>query len=167
MVRGIYASRAEAETVRCRLLAHGLPGERVDVVERVRADDNNRRLADADGVLKDVLLDSAIGAAIGTVVGALAQVAVVAADFSLLTASPFIAPMAMIGWGTALGAVVGGVVGATGAKKQGTLADIVTHAIRRKHVTLLADTRDDDEARLASSLIGASAVQGGEQRSAS
>lgn len=166
MVRGIYASRAEAETVRSHLLAHGLPAERVDVVERVRADDNNRQLAAADGVLKDVLIDATIGAVVGTVIGALAQVAVVVADFSLLTAR-FVAPLAMIGWGTALGAIVGGAHGATGARKQGTLADIVTHAIRRKHVTLLAHTRTDEEARLASSLIGASAVQGGEQRSAS
>lgn len=167
MVRGIYASRAEAETVRSHLLAHGLPSERVDVVERVRADDNNRQLAAADGVLKDVLIDTAIGAAVGTGIGALAQVAVVVADLTLLAASPFVAPLAMIGWGTALGAIVGGAHGATGAKKQGTLADIVTHAIRRKHVTLLAHTRTDEETRLASSVIGASAVQGGEQRSSS
>lgn len=163
---GIYASRAEAETAREHLLAHGMPSEQVDVVERVRADDNNRQLAAADGVLKDVLIDTAVGAAVGTGVGALAQVAVVMADMTLFAASPLVAPAAMIGWGTALGAIVGGAIGANGANKKSRLAEVVLHAIRSGHVTLIARPRTAAETRLARSIIGASAVEQSEHRSA-
>lgn len=165
VVSGIYASRLEAETVRSHLLQHGLPDDQVDVVERVRADDNNRELASADGVLKDVLINGAAGAIVGLGIGALAEVALAAADVTLFTTSPLVAPMAMLGWGVSLGAIIGGIAGVTGARKSGRLADIVLHAIRSGHVTLIAHTRTVEENRLASSLIGASIVERSEQRS--
>lgn len=165
VVSGIYASRLEAETVRSHLLEQGLPREQVDVVERVRADDNNRELAAADGVLKDVLIDSAAGAIVGIGIGALAEVALAAANVTLFTTSQLIAPMAMLGWGAGLGGIIGATIGATGVKKNGKLADLVLHAIRSGHVTLIAHTRTADENKLASGLIGASMVERSEQRS--
>jgi len=166
VVSGIYASRLEAETVRSHLLERGLPHEQVDVVERVRADDNNRVLAGADGVLKDVLIDTATGTVVGTGLGALGEAALVAANVTLFTASPFIAPVAMLGWGAAVGGIIGGAIGAGGVKKNGKLSSLVLHVIRSGHVTLIAHTRTAEENMLASSVIGPSIVERSEQRAA-
>lgn len=45
VLAGIYASRPEAERVRRHLQEGGLPRERIQVVERVRADDHNPQLS--------------------------------------------------------------------------------------------------------------------------
>lgn len=165
-VSGVYASRLEAETVRSHLLERGLPREQVDVVERVRADDNNRVLADADGVLKDVLIDTAAGALVGTGLGALGEAALAAANVILFTTSPLIAPVAMLGWGAAAGAIIGGALGAGGVNKNGKLSSLVLHVIRSGHVTLVARTRTAEESEMASDVIGPSVVERTEQRAA-
>jgi hypothetical protein len=165
VVSGIFASRREAEAVRSHLLEHGLPREQVDVVERVRADDDSRESAEADRVLKDVLIDSAVGTLVGTALGALGEAALVAANLTLFAASPFVAPVAMLGWGAAIGAVIGGAIGAGGMKKDGKFSALVLHAIRSGHVTLIAHTRTDEENQLASRVIGPSVIERSEQRS--
>lgn len=167
VVSGVYASRLEAETVRGHLLEGGLPRERIEVVERVRADDHNTALADADSVLKQVLIDGTAGTVVGTGLGALGEAALMAADIALFTASPFVAPLAMLGWGAAVGGVIGAVIGAGGATKHGRLSDVVLYAIRRGHVTLIAHTQSEQETRLASSVMGPSMVEPSEQRSRS
>lgn len=165
VVSGVYASRPEAEKVRSHLVKAGLPDERVKVIQRVRADDHNAELADADGVLKEVLVDGTVGTIIGTGLGALGEAALAAANITLLTSSPFVAPLAMIGWGAAVGAVIGGVIGAGGVRLNGKLSDIVLYAIRRGHVTLIAQIQSEREKQLASRVMGASMVAQSEQRS--
>jgi len=165
IVSGIYASRAEAETVRSRLVERGLPRPQVKVVERARADDNNSKLATDDKVLKNVLIDGALGTAVGTGLGALGEVALVAANVTLFAASPLVAPLAMLGWGAALGGIVGATVGAKKrVEKTGKFADLVLDAIRSGHVTLIAETRTTAEKKLACDVIGNSVVDQGERR---
>lgn len=164
VISGIYASRIEAETVRDRLLEHGLPLGQVDVVQRVRADDNNRPLAEADKVLKDMLIDAAFGAVIGTGIFALGEAALALADVTLFTTSPLVAPLAMLGWGASLGAAIGAIFGYDGVRKSGRLSDAVLHAIRSGHVTVIARARTEEESRLASSIIGPSIVERSEHR---
>lgn len=165
VVSGVYASRPEAEAVRSHLLKAGLPRERIKVVERVRADDHNAELADADGVLKEVLIDGTAGTVLGTGLGALGEAVLAAANITLFTASPFIAPLAMIGWGAAVGGVIGAAIGAGGTKLHGRLSDIVLYAIRRGHVTLIAQTQSEQERQLASRVMGPYMVAQSEQRS--
>lgn len=164
VVSGIYASRIEAETVRDHLLEHGLPLAQVDVVQRVRADDNNRPLAEADNVLKNMLIDCTVGAVVGTGIFALGEAALAVANVTLFTASPLVAPLAMLGWGASLGAVVGATFGYSGVKKNGRLSDVVLHAIRSGHVTVIARTRTEEESKLASGVIGPSIVERSEHR---
>ena len=168
IVSGIYASRAEAETVRSQLIKHGLPRQQIKVVERARADDNNPGLADADNVLKEVLVDGTVGTLVGTGLGALAEVALVAANVTLFVASPMLAPLAMLGWGAALGGIVGATVGADEAAKKhdGKFADVVHYAIHSGHVTLIAETLTPAEKELATEIIGQSLIVRGEQRAA-
>lgn len=165
VVSGVYASRPEAETVRSHLLEAGLPRERIKVVERVRADDHNPALSDADGVLKDVLIEGTVGTVLGTGLGALGEAALAVANITLFTTSPFVAPLAMLGWGAAVGGVIGAAIGAGGVNMSGRLADMVLYAIRRGHVTLIAQTESEPERQLASGVMGAYMVEQGEQRS--
>jgi hypothetical protein len=168
IVSGIYASRAEAEEVRSRLIEQGILRKHIKVVERVRADDDNPKLADDDEVLKEVLIDGTVGTLIGTGLGALGQVALVAANVTLFVASPLVAPLAMLGWGAVLGGVVGAAAGAnTGAKKrEGKFADLVHYAIRSGHVTLIVETLTPAEKTLATTIIGESLTGREEQRAA-
>lgn len=168
IVTGIYASRAEAETVRGRLIERGLPPRQIKVVERARADDNPPAIADDDSVLKEVLVDGTVGTLVGGGLGAIAQIALVAANVTLFAASPILAPLAMVGWGAGLGALVGAAAGAnSGARKHhGTFADLVHFVIRHGHVTLIAETRSAGEQALAAEIIGVSVAGQVEHRAA-
>lgn len=166
IVTGIYASRAEAETARSELIEQGFPGAQLKVIERARSEDDNPGLADDDEVLKEVLVDGTVGTLVGTGLGALGQLALVAANVTLFVASPLVAPLAMVGWGAAIGGLVGAAAGANeGAKKRdGKFADLVHHAIRSGHVTLITETRNAAEKELASRIIGDSLNARADQR---
>lgn len=168
IVSGIYASRAEAETVRGQLIDRGLPDRQIKVVERARADDSNARIADDDEVLKEVLVDGTVGTLVGTGLGALAQMALVATNVTLFVASPLVAPLAMLGWGAVLGGTIGAAAGASegAAKHQGKFADLVQYAIHSSHVTLIAEMLAAEERKLAAEIIGASLTGRDEQRAA-
>ncbi|MCG2576230.1 hypothetical protein LZ012_04390 [Dechloromonas sp. XY25] len=164
VLAGIYASRPEAERVCGHLQEGGLPSQQMQVVERVRADDFNPQLMDADRVLKDVLVDGIAGTILGTGIGAVGEAVLALANVTLFTASPLIAPLAMIGWGAALGGLMGAAMGANGVNKQGRLSDVLLYAIRRGHVTLIAHVRNEQEQLLANREIGLALVQGRGQR---
>lgn len=164
VLAGIYASRPEAERVGRLLQEGGLPSAQIEVIERVRADDFNPQLMDADGVLKDVLVDGMAGTIVGTGIGAAGEAILAAANLTLFTASPLIAPLAMLGWGAALGGLMGAAMGANGVNKRGKLSEVVLYAIRSGHVTLLAHVRNQQETLLANREIGSSLVAEKEQR---
>ncbi|HEX5393217.1 MAG TPA: hypothetical protein VFW68_08050 [Rhodocyclaceae bacterium] len=77
-------------------------------------------MSNADSVLKDVLID---GTVVGTGLGAIGEVVLVAANIALFAASPLVAPLAMIGWGSAIGGVIGAAIGAGSVKMNGRLSD--------------------------------------------
>jgi len=162
IVSGIYTSRAEAESVRDRLVERGLPRTQMNVVEAAPAT-GNAKMADDNEALKDVLVDGTIGAAVGTGIGALAEVALVAANVTLFVASPLIAPLAMLGWGAVLGGVAGAALGAEKPeqKREGKLSDLVLDAIRSGHVVLVAHARTEEEATLVREIVGDSVVERG------
>ena len=166
IVSGLYSSRAEAETARSHLLENGLQNDQVTIVERIRADDNNRKLATDDQVLKEVLVDGVVGTVVGTGIGALAELALVAANLTLFTTSPFLAPLTMLGWGASMGAIFGAAAGSNGVMKRGWFADFMLYAIRSGHVTLVANTRSEAEQSLARGVIGDDLAERSEQRAA-
>ena len=90
----------------------------------------------------------------------LGQVALVAANVSLFVASPLIAPLAMLGWGAALGGVVGAVVGAEKSddRTDGKFSDLVLDAIRSGHVVLIVHTLSGEETSLVREIIGDSVL---------
>ena len=140
--------------------AEGLPacGEHIDqvrIVDHAHAAGNSK-MVDDDEALKDVLVDGAVGAAVGTGLGVVAEVALIAANVTLFVASPLIGPLAMLGWGAALGGLVGAAVGAEKPeeKKEGKFSDLVLDAIRSGHVVLVAQTRTEAETTLVRDIVG-------------
>lgn len=155
IVSGIYTTRTEAEAVRRQLLERGVPGEQMSIVDQVPTSGTGPMVAD-DGALKGMLVDGAIGAAVGTGLGALGEVALVAANVSLFIASPLIAPLAMLGWGASLGALVGAAIGneTPTETKDGKFSELVLDAIRSGHVVLIVHTRSSDQATTVRGVVG-------------
>lgn len=155
IISGIYTSRAEAEAVCDRLVEAGVLREQISIVDHAHAAGNSKMVED-DEALKDVLVDGAVGAAVGTGLGVVAEVALIAANVTLFVASPVIGPLAMLGWGAALGGLVGAAVGAEkpDTKKEGKFSDLVLDAIRSGHVVLVAQTRTEAEATRARDIVG-------------
>lgn len=99
-----------------------------------------------------------IGTAVGTGIGALAEVALVAASVSLFVASPLIAPLAMLGWGASIGALVGATTGAINniENKDGWLSELVRDAIASGQIVLVVQARTAQETANAREVIEAS-----------
>ena len=93
--------------------------------------------------------------------GAPAPVALVAANVSLLIASPPLAPLVMMGWGASIGAVIGATVGATADpkavadSKEGWLASLVRDAMANRQVVLVVETRTEEQAAMTRDVIQA------------
>lgn len=156
-VSGFFADRDGAEGALSRLVERGLPREQLKLFDANSGTAESELKGDNNEVLTNVLVDGAIGSAVGMGIGTLAQLSLVAANVTLLIASPLVAPLAMLGWGAALGALVGGAAGAeTGIKhKDGRLADLVRDAIASGQVVLIAETRTEQQTVIARELIGA------------
>jgi len=156
-VSGFFAHRAEAENALDRLADDGLPRERMQLLDSASMPPAPKPHGDSNEVLTNVLVDGGIGTAVGTGVGALATVALVATEVSLFIASPLIAPLAMLGWGASVGALVGGAAGAqTGIKhKDGLLSDLVRDAIASGQVVLVVQTLTTQETATAREVIEA------------
>ncbi|HEX5393485.1 MAG TPA: hypothetical protein VFW68_09395 [Rhodocyclaceae bacterium] len=156
-VTGIFANREEAEGALSKLVERGVPRGQLQVFAASPGTAGSEVKGDNTDVLTNVLVDSSIGAAVGTGIGALAEVALIAANVTLFVASPLIGPLAMLGWGASLGAVVGGAMGAQASveHKDGRLADLVRDAISSGQVVLIAETRTVQETATATEVIGA------------
>ena len=160
IVSGIYTSRAEADSVRDRLVKGGLPSGQINIVENAGIHSNSKMAADNEA-LKNVMVDGAVGTVVGTVIGGLGEVVLIAANVTLFVASPLIAPLFMLGWGAFLGGFVGAAVGAEKPeeKKEGKLSDLVLDAIRNSHVVLIVHTTTAAETTFVRELVGDSFAQ--------
>jgi hypothetical protein len=171
-VSGFFAVCDEARLTLYKMVERGIPAERLRIYETDLTPSAPVPKEDSNAVLKDVVVDGAIGTAVGTGLGALAEVALVAANVSLFIASPLIAPLAMLGWGAAIGGVIGATAGATKAPEPGTptqteaeagaeardgwLSELVRDAIANGQIVLVADTRTPQETATAKAVIEAS-----------
>jgi hypothetical protein len=160
-ISGFFAKREDAQHTLSTLLARGVPRAQLQIFEideppseLVPKDDNN-------AVLKDVIVDATKGSVVGLGLGALAEVALVAANVTLFVASPLVAPLAMLGWGVSLGAVIGGAMGAEAhatapGKKEGWLSDLVRDAIVSGQTVLMVQALTAQETEIAKEVIEAS-----------
>ncbi|HJV26081.1 MAG TPA: hypothetical protein VJ673_10340 [Aromatoleum sp.] len=152
-VSGFFVHRNEADEAYRELVARGLPRERLQLLAAESLEATKPEEAESRSVLKDMLVDGAIGTVVGTGLGAVGQVALVAANVSLFVASPLLAPLAMLGWGAALGGIVGAAAGAE--KVDGKLSDLVRDAVASGQSVLVAETRSEQETNIAREVIQA------------
>ncbi len=157
-VTGFFVHRDEAENTLARLVEQDLPRDRMSIHGIDSTSSSPAQEAKSDGVLQDVLVDGAIGAAVGTGIGALSSVALAATSVSLFIASPLVAPLMLLGWGASLGGFIGAAAGATEGEghKEGWLSDLVGDAIANGHVVLVVETRGEQEAVIARTVMQAS-----------
>lgn len=157
-VSGFFAHRDAAESTLSALVEQGLPRERMQIYATDSTSSSPAQEVKSDGVLKDVLVDSAIGAVAGTGIGALGSVALAATSVTLFVASPVVAPLMLLGWGASIGGFIGAAAGATAGpgNKSGWLSDLVGDAIANGHVVLVAETRTEQETATAREVIQAS-----------
>ncbi|MEN9492452.1 MAG: hypothetical protein RJA63_2901 [Pseudomonadota bacterium] len=155
-VSAIYATRAEADSVRDRLIADGMSASAVRVVHEQAA---TALEEESDEVLKTILVDGAIGTAIGTGVGVIGTGALWASSLTLFIASPVLAPLVMLGWFASIGGLIGAATGAVQAEsddKEGKFSELVMDAIKSGHVVLIAHTHGQKETALAREIIARS-----------
>lgn len=156
IVSGIYTTRAEAEAVLERLVERGVPRGEIYIVDHPAIPETPKMTSDNEA-LKDIVVDGSIGAVVGTGIGVLAEVALVAANVTLFVASPLIAPLAMLGWGAALGGAVG--TDKKEKKKEGMFSELVLDVIKEGHVVLVANTWTEEEVAVVREVIGDSVAQ--------
>lgn len=149
-VYGMYTNRREAEAVRAELLHAGFTRDQLELVDKAATD--QEITPDSDEVRNEVVIDGAIGAAAGAGIGALGEAALAAASISLFVASPVLATLTMIGWGAAVGGLVGAAVGA-GVPDTKRFSDIVQDAVKHGHAALIVYATDERETTLAQAII--------------
>jgi len=159
-VLGLYATRAEAESTRDKLVEAGLPLDKVSILEPGQGSGALEGKADSDDVLREVLREGAIGSAIGTLIGAAGTIALAAANITLLIASPVVGTLSMLGWGATLGGTVGAAMGAQRSK--GDVSDLVKDSLAKGHVVLIAHAASEQQTAIARKMIGVSMGEAGD-----
>lgn len=152
-VYGLYANRHEAEQIRAQLLQKGFKPEQMELIGKSQSDEEIR--PDSDEVRNEVVIDGAIGTAAGAGIGALGEVALAAANVSLFIASPVLGTLMMIGWGAAVGGLVGAAVGA-GTEDTKRFSDIVQDAVKSGHAALIVYAMNEEQTTLAQAVIAES-----------
>lgn len=111
-VSASFAQRAAAERALSKLLKRGLSREQLQILDA--SEHTPLSLATrlkSRSVRNGMLTYGAIGALVGGVLGALLQAALVISDMGVLTASPQLTPIMLMGWGAFLGAFLGALGG--------------------------------------------------------
>jgi len=156
-VSGFFARREEAERAISKIVERGLPRKQLHIFGADSAQPTSGPHEKSNEALKDMVVDGTIGAAVGTAAFGLAEVALVAANVTLFIASPLIAPLAMLGWGASLGALIGATIGSESKEvKEGWFSDLISDAIASGQVVLVAVTKTEQETAIAREVIKAS-----------
>jgi integral membrane sensor domain MASE1 len=158
-VSGIFQRHADALMALAQLKKQGLPAKRMQIFESDLSVPKASKQGRSNEVLKNLLVQAVLGGGIGAALGGLAQVAIVLAGDNLFAASPWLAPLAMLGWGATVGATLGAAIGVikrdkTGSKqKQSWLSDAVRQAITSGQAVLVVETFSKEETELAGEVM--------------
>ncbi|WP_207884562.1 hypothetical protein [Pseudomonas sp. 30_B] len=148
-VSGVFARQVQAESARQRLIGQGIAAERLRILaaEALPPMTRSRRVRRS---LWQMLTSGAIGMLFGLAVSTLTALALTQPDGSLFSGTPLV----MLGWGSALGALLGGMVGASA--DAGQIDKAFSYAIAHGEVVLLVETHSARETLLARDTIEAS-----------
>lgn len=149
-VSGFFAQRDEAEKTRNVLIERGIPALQLALYASEPSDLKPPASPERHGAIKDMLVVGAIGTAVGTAVSALGEIALVAASVTLFMASSLIAPLAMLGWGASVSAVIGAVARSVRLHKEGgNLSELVADALRSGQVVLMVTALSEEQTQIA------------------
>jgi len=151
-VVGLYPSSVEAGAARELIIAKGLSPQQVRLLSAAATGAGPDAASDSDDVLKDLLRDGAVGTAVGTVAGAGVSIALAAANLTLFIASPVLGTLYLLGWGAALGGLIGTVVGSERSK--GDVSTLIKDALASGQVVLVVHARTEDETAIAQRVLG-------------
>jgi len=150
-VSGFFAHQEEVNDVFTKLIAQGLPRERVQIYTYQSPTPTHESSDGSNEVLKDVLVDGTIGAAVGAGIGGLVEVALITANVTLFIASPLLAPLVLLGWGVSIGGVMGASIGAADNAKP--LSALIEDAIKNGQIVLVVETLTVAEKTIAQKII--------------
>lgn len=153
-VSGFFAQKDAAVKARDALLSRGISANQLALYADEHKDTKPEAKPERQGSIKDILVVGTIGTVVGTAVGTLGEIALVAASVTLFMGSSLIVPLAMLGWGAGLSAVIGTVSGSVRLHKQGgKLSDLVTDALRSGQVVLIVSTLSEGETKIATEVM--------------
>ena len=150
-VTGFFEHSAEAEDVFTKLIAQGIPSNRVMTYAAHTPAPPHNSTEGSNEILTEVLVDGAIGTVAGTGIGALIEVALIASNVTLFVASPLIAPLVLLGWGASMGGLVGATIGA--AENTKSLSALIEDAIKSGQIVIVAETRTAEETNIAQGIV--------------
>ncbi len=161
-VTGIYENRQQAEGVFEQLVRYGFRRDQLEIIDGgVHAEQKPGIKPDSDEVRNEVIIDGAIGTAVGAGLGVLGEAALAAANISLFVASPIIGTLTMMGWGAALGGIMGAAAGA-GNRDTQNFSDLIRAAADSGHAVLIAYAGTEEQTTAAQAVIGNSLKTPGE-----
>ncbi len=151
-VTGFFAERGQAQDTYDRLIAQGIASQHMAVYPGETPAPDAAAATDDSTMLEKIIVDAGIGTVAGSVLGGLAEIALVAANVSLIISSPLIAPLVMLGWGASIGGLIGvakGVLDKPDPEPPGGLSALIRDATAAGQVVLVVQTHSDEETTLA------------------
>lgn len=151
-ISGFFAQRDQAQGIYDQLVELGVDSGHMVIYHKEPSTSEPVPLADSTGALEKVIVDAGIGTVAGTVLGGLAEIALVAANVSLVIASPLVAPLVLLGWGASIGGLIGAAKGAldkSEPKPVGGLNALVRDAIAAGQFVLVVQADTDEETAMA------------------
>ena len=154
-VSASFAQRAAADRVLSKLLKRGLSREQLQILDASEHTPLGLAARLKSRSARNAMLTyGAIGAVVGGVLGALAQAALVISDMGLLTASPSLAPIMLMGWGAFLGALLGALIGLAAVVPW--RPSLTPEEIAAGGSVLLANTRSAEQTSMVREVLTAS-----------
>jgi hypothetical protein len=150
-VSGFFAREEDLHVAVNKLSTLGITSRHIHIRQKPKMPPAHTTKADSNHTLDDMLVDSAVGAAVGTGVGIAAELALLSANVSLFVASPLIAPLVLLGWGTGLGGFLGVAVGASNKTKP--FSQLVNDAIGHGQFILIIEATSERESAIARNII--------------
>jgi VIT1/CCC1 family predicted Fe2+/Mn2+ transporter len=147
-VCGFFAHQEEVDDVFTKLIAQGLPRERVQIYTYQSPRPTHESSDGSNEVLKDVLVYGTIVATVGFGIGGLVEVALITANLTLFIASPLLAPLLLLGWGASIGAT----------ENAKPLFVLIEDAIKNGQIVLVVETQTVAGKNIAQEVINDSIV---------
>jgi hypothetical protein len=155
-VAGFFVKHEEAELARNRILKCGLNPSQIQIYSDDQIESALAHKTSIGPASNELPEDDDVASSFGFGMSAFGKLPVVADNVTLFVASSLITPLALLGWGESLEAVIGNDVDSISQDKlRIQFPDLVSDAILGGQVVLVVATFSEAELRTATSIIQA------------